>query len=69
VAGNSAVKAQDLIQQCADYLTLTIRAHTSSWHMLQKIFVDDLDPAHDPARAPAGASAQAPVPASEGEST
>ena len=41
--GTTSEKAQDLIQQCADHLTPTIRAHTSSWHMLQKIFVDDLD--------------------------
>ena len=58
VAGNSTVKAQDLIQQCADHLTRTIRAHTSSWHMLQKIFVDDLDPARDTAHDPAHTSAR-----------
>ncbi|WP_083283651.1 phosphatidylinositol mannoside acyltransferase [Humibacillus sp. DSM 29435] len=63
VGGSSAVKAQDLIQQCADHLAVTIRAHTSSWHMLQKIFVDDLDPARDPARDPA------PAAVTEGEST
>jgi lauroyl/myristoyl acyltransferase len=44
--GTSAEKAQDLIQQCADHLAPTIRAHTSSWHMLQKVFVDDLDDRH-----------------------
>ena len=59
VAGNSTVKAQDLIQQCADHLTRTIRAHTSSWHMLQKIFVDDLDPGRDLAHGTAGATAHA----------
>ena len=34
--------AADLIQQCADHLAVTIRQHTSSWHMLQRVFVEDL---------------------------
>ncbi len=51
VAGTTAQRAQDLIQQCADHLTPTIREHTSSWHMLQKVFVDDLDGAR-PAAVP-----------------
>ncbi len=55
VEGTSSVKAQDLIQQCADHLATTIRAHTSSWHMLQKVFVDDLDPDRDPDRDPCAA--------------
>jgi len=59
VEGTSSVKAQDLIQQCADHLATTIRAHTSSWHMLQKVFVDDLDPAYDPDRGPGRAPAGA----------
>lgn len=41
--GTTAEKAQDLTQQCADHIAGTIREHTSSWHMLQKVFVDDLD--------------------------
>ncbi|NUR80225.1 MAG: phosphatidylinositol mannoside acyltransferase [Dermatophilaceae bacterium] len=48
VQGPTAAKAADLIQQCADHLAVTIREHTSSWHMLQRVFVDDLDPAKDP---------------------
>lgn len=44
VAGTTAQKAQDLIQQCADHLAGTIREHTSSWHMLQRVFVEDLEP-------------------------
>jgi KDO2-lipid IV(A) lauroyltransferase len=43
VSGTTAVKAADLIQQCADHIAGTIRDHTSSWHMLQRVFVDDLD--------------------------
>ena len=71
VTGSSTVKAQDLIQQCADHLAVTIRAHTSSWHMLQKIFVDDLDPDRDPAQDPARDSFHdaAGELAAEGEST
>jgi KDO2-lipid IV(A) lauroyltransferase len=48
VDGTTAARAADLIQQCADHLAVTIREHTSSWHMLQRVFVDDLDPAKDP---------------------
>jgi KDO2-lipid IV(A) lauroyltransferase len=49
VDGTTAELAQDLVQQCADHLGETIRTHTSSWHMLQRVFVDDLDPARAPA--------------------
>jgi len=42
VDGPAAAKAQDLVQQCADHLSVTIRQHTSSWHMLQRVFVEDL---------------------------
>ncbi|MEO7131163.1 MAG: phosphatidylinositol mannoside acyltransferase [Dermatophilaceae bacterium] len=45
VGGTTAAKAQDLTQQCADHLAGTIKEHTSNWHMLQRIFVEDLDPA------------------------
>lgn len=45
VDGTAAEQAQDLTQQCADHLAQTIRTHTSSWHMLQRVFVEDLDPA------------------------
>lgn len=44
VGGTTAAKAQDLIQQCADHIAGTIREHTSSWHMLQRVFVEDLEP-------------------------
>jgi len=54
VDGPTAEKALDLIQQCADHLAPTIRAHTSSWHMLQKVFVDDLDARPDVAASTAG---------------
>lgn len=31
----------DLTQQCADYLTVAVRAHTEDWHMMQRVFVPD----------------------------
>ena len=55
VSGTTAVRAADLVQQCADHLAVTIREHTSSWHMLQRVFVEDLDaPAAPAASAVAG---------------
>jgi lauroyl/myristoyl acyltransferase len=65
VQGTTAVRAADLIQQCADHLAVTIREHTSSWHMLQRVFVDDLGapvmPSASAASAPAAPSASEPV--------
>lgn len=50
--GTTREKVQVMVQACADHLGTAITAHTSDWHMLQRVFVDDLDPARD--RAPAG---------------
>lgn len=33
----------DLTQQCADHLGDTIRRHTQDWHMMQRVFLADLD--------------------------
>lgn len=33
-----------VVQRCADQLGVAIRAHADHWHMLQKVFVEDLDP-------------------------
>jgi len=66
VSGTTAVRAADLVQQCADHLAVTIREHTSSWHMLQRVFVEDLDaPAPPSAGAPtaSGTSASSATPA------
>ena len=66
VSGTTAVRAADLVQQCADHLAVTIREHTSSWHMLQRVFVEDLDaPAPPSASAPtaSGTSASSATPA------
>ena len=41
--GRAAVTA--LTQRCADHLADAIAAHPQDWHMLQKVFVADLDPA------------------------
>ena len=49
VEGTTAVRAADLVQQCADHLAGTIREHTSSWHMLQRVFVEDLEAPASPA--------------------
>ena len=36
-------KVQVMVQACADLLGDAITRHTEDWHMLQRIFVDDLD--------------------------
>jgi hypothetical protein len=33
-----------MTQACADVLGAVIAEHTSDWHMLQRVFLDDLDP-------------------------
>jgi KDO2-lipid IV(A) lauroyltransferase len=40
-----------MVQACADILGDTIIRHTEDWHMLQRVFIDDLDLDLD---APAG---------------
>ncbi|MGN6300432.1 MAG: phosphatidylinositol mannoside acyltransferase [Angustibacter sp.] len=42
-SGRPAVAA--LTQRCADHLAEVIAEHPDDWHMLQKVFVADLDPA------------------------
>lgn len=41
-AGTTRAKAAVMTQQCADVLGAQIREHTADWHMLQRVFVDDL---------------------------
>lgn len=36
---------QNATQACIDALGSAIAAHTEDWHMMQRVFVDDLDPA------------------------
>ena len=38
-----------MTQACASYLQEGVRRHTEDWHMLQRVFVEDLDPARTPA--------------------
>ncbi|MDQ4008265.1 MAG: phosphatidylinositol mannoside acyltransferase [Actinomycetota bacterium] len=42
VAGREGIRA--MTQRVADAFTRGIRAHPQDWHMLQTVFVDDLDP-------------------------
>lgn len=50
-AGRAQVVA-DLTQGCADALGEAVRAHPEDWHMMQRVFLADLDPARDPLRRP-----------------
>ncbi|UZN05120.1 phosphatidylinositol mannoside acyltransferase [Cellulomonas sp. S1-8] len=49
-----------LTQGWVDVLAEQIHAHPQDWHMLQRVFVDDLDPALDAARR-AGSTPVSPV--------
>jgi KDO2-lipid IV(A) lauroyltransferase len=42
-SGTTRTKAVAMTQQCADALGSTILAHTADWHMLQRVFLDDLE--------------------------
>ena len=54
--GTRAEKVAVMSQQLADRFTEAIAEHPEDWHMLQKVFTADLDPARLP-------SPVAPVPA------
>lgn len=49
--GTTRERAVAMTQQCADALGGAIREHTEDWHMLQRVFVEDLDE-RTPAVAP-----------------
>ncbi len=40
----TAAAAESMVADCAAYLEAAIRAHPSDWHMLQRVFAEDLDP-------------------------
>jgi KDO2-lipid IV(A) lauroyltransferase len=40
--GTTRHRATAMTQQCADVLGRAIREHTADWHMLQRVFVEDL---------------------------
>ena len=50
-----------MTQECADALAVGIVEHTADWHMMQRVFVEDLDPA----RLPAAPESAATHPGSE----
>lgn len=41
-AGSKAEQVQQMTQQCVDHLGEQIRRHTEDWHMMQRVFEDDL---------------------------
>jgi lauroyl/myristoyl acyltransferase len=41
--GTTREKALAMTQACADVLGEVVREHTEDWHMLQRVFVEDLD--------------------------
>ena len=45
-----------MTQACADALGAAIREHPQDWHMMQRVFVDDLDRG---AAGPSGATGRA----------
>ena len=40
--GSTKEKVAVMVQQCVDYIGASIAVHTAEWHMLQRIFLDDL---------------------------
>lgn len=44
-SGATREKVVAMTQACADALGAVVREHPADWHMLQRVFVDDLDPA------------------------
>jgi KDO2-lipid IV(A) lauroyltransferase len=41
-SGTTREKVQQMTQACADVIGASIREHTQDWHMMQRVFVDDL---------------------------
>ena len=48
--GTTRERATSMTQACADVLGAAVREHTADWHMLQRVFVDDLERERLPAR-------------------
>jgi KDO2-lipid IV(A) lauroyltransferase len=51
--GTEAEKVASMTQQLADHFAAAVAAHPEDWHMLQRLWLDDLHP-DDPRRAPGG---------------
>ena len=49
-SGTTRDRATAMTQACADTLGAAVREHTADWHMLQRVFLDDLDRERLPAR-------------------
>jgi phosphatidylinositol dimannoside acyltransferase len=58
-AGDKRRQAAEMTQQLARVFEEGIRAHPADWHMLQRVFVADLDPARLAAADAAAGAAQA----------
>ena len=54
--GTTRAKAVAMTQQCADALGAAIVEHTADWHMLQRVFLEDLEPRTPAAQAAESAS-------------
>ncbi|MFI1355687.1 phosphatidylinositol mannoside acyltransferase [Streptomyces sp. NPDC020898] len=50
--GTRAEKTSVMTQALADAFATGIADHPEDWHMLQRLWIADLDPAKDPAKAP-----------------
>ncbi|MFI2427047.1 phosphatidylinositol mannoside acyltransferase [Streptomyces sp. NPDC018955] len=50
--GTRAEKTSVMTQALADAFATGIADHPEDWHMLQRLWLKDLDPARDPAKAP-----------------
>jgi len=53
-SGTRAEKVAAMSQQLADVFSAAIAEHPQDWHMLQRVFLADLDPARLPEGRPAG---------------
>jgi lauroyl/myristoyl acyltransferase len=53
-SGTRAEKVAAMSQQMADVFSAAIAEHPQDWHMLQRVFLADLDPARLPEGRPAG---------------
>ncbi|MEV8075722.1 phosphatidylinositol mannoside acyltransferase [Streptomyces pseudogriseolus] len=51
-SGTRAEKTSVMTQALADAFATGIAEHPEDWHMLQRLWTEDLDPAHGPAHAP-----------------
>lgn len=63
--GTKQEKVQALCQQLADCFAEGIAAHPADWHMLQRLWLVDLDPGKDPAKDAAVDAPAVPEPAAE----